>query len=41
MGVLDRKGTLERGKDADIIALRQRLECESRMGNGAISGRYQ
>ena len=36
MGVLDRKGTLERGKDADIIALDKDLNVRAVVGNGTI-----
>ena len=41
MGVLDRKGTLERGKDADIIALDRDLNVRACMGDGRTGRRHQ
>lgn len=36
MGVLDRKGTLERGKDADIMALDRDLNVRAVWAMGKI-----
>ena len=36
MGVVDRKGTLERGKDADILLFSQDMELEGVMSMGRI-----
>ena len=36
MGVLDRKGTLERGKDADIIALDRDLNVRAVWAMGEL-----
>ena len=36
MGVLDRKGTLEKGKDADILALDRELNVRAVWAMGEI-----